>query len=133
MSAPIVEPDFPDAELVAMALLDDLGWTCTALPDPEEWPALFPIIAVNRIGGGVTRDGVTDRALVAIVTVADTRPAAWATARNVRKRVMDAGRTVVGEILIDCTDEETGTVADPNLSSDNRFIEMTFWLSFRMQ
>ncbi|WP_329405404.1 hypothetical protein OG563_26440 [Nocardia vinacea] len=133
MTTPEHEPDWPDAELVSMALLDDLGWTCTALPDSEEWAELFPIIAINRIGGGVTRDGVTDRALVAVVVVDETRPKAQQAASKVRKRIGAAGCTQVDGILVDTTEEETGTVADPNLASDNRFIEMSFWLSFRMQ
>lgn len=127
------EPAFPDAELVTMSLLDDLGWTCTALPDPEQWPSLMPIIAINRIGGGVTRDGITDRALIAVVVVEETRPKAWQSAAKVRARIASAGCTEVDGILIDTTDEETGTAADPNLGSDNRFVEQTFWLSFRQQ
>lgn len=127
------EPDFPDAELVALDLFEDLGWCCTALPDPEQWPSLSPIIAVNRIGGGVDATGITDRALIAVVVVDSTRPRAWATAREVRKRVLSAGCTEVGGVLIDTTDEETGTAQDPDLSPDNRFVEQTFWMSFRQQ
>ena len=122
---------FPDSEIVAMTLLDDLGWTCTALPDPEEWPKYMPIIAVNRIGGGVSRDGVTDRALVAVVIVDSTRPKAWQTAHKVRNRILAASATQVGGVVIDATEEETGSVQAPDLSSDNRFIESTYWFSFR--
>ncbi|WP_433662449.1 hypothetical protein ACQPW1_10025 [Nocardia sp. CA-128927] len=124
---------FPDSEVVAMALLEDLGWTCTALPDPQEWPRLAPIIAVNRIGGGVSRDGVTDRALVAVVVVDDTRPKAWRTAHQVRNRILAASATKVGGVVIDATEEEIGTVQTPDLSSDNRFIESSYWFSFRPQ
>ncbi len=121
---------FPDAEIVLLALLDDLGWTCTALPDPAEWPALMPIIAVNRIGGGC-RDGITDRALMSVVVVADTRAKAWASAHQVRERILSAGATKAAGVLIDYTDEEVGNTQEPDLNSDNRFVESTYWISFR--
>ncbi|RDI65759.1 phage tail termination protein [Nocardia pseudobrasiliensis] len=121
---------FPDAEIVLLALLDDLGWTCTALPDPAEWPTLMPIIAVNRIGGGC-RDGITDRALMSVVVVADTRAKAWASAHRVRERILSAGATKAGGVLIDYTDEEVGNTQEPDLNSDNRFVESTYWISFR--
>ncbi len=127
------EPQFPDAELVAMDLLEDLGWCCTALPDPEQWASLAPIIAVNRTGGGVDSSGITDRALIAVVVVDSTRPRAWTAARGVRARILSAGCTEVNGVLIDTTDEETGTAQDPNLASDNRFVELAFWMSFRAQ
>ncbi|MFI8976914.1 hypothetical protein ACIGO9_28810 [Nocardia asteroides] len=124
---------FPDAELVVLDLLDDLGWCCTAMPDPEQWDALMPIIAVNRIGGGLDRDGITDRAMVAVVVVGANRPAAWQAAAAVRQRICSAGGTAVNGVLIDTASEETGNSQDPNLASDNRFVEATFWLSFRQR
>ncbi|MFC9995749.1 hypothetical protein [Nocardia sp. NPDC127526] len=129
MSEPV---DFPDAELVTMALLDDLGWTCTALPDPDEWATLGTIIAVNRVGGGC-EDGITDRALMSVVVVADTRPKAWAAAGKVRRRVLGASQSLAGGVLIDTTREDVGNAQEPDLHSDNRFVESSYWISFRAQ
>ncbi|KZM72206.1 hypothetical protein [Nocardia terpenica] len=129
MSEPL---DFPDAELVTMALLDDLGWTCTALPDPAEWAKLGTIIAINRVGGGCD-DGITDRALMSVVVVDATRPKAWATAAKVRCRILGAARSLAGGFLIDNTREEVGNTQEPDLAGDNRFVESSYWISFRAQ
>ncbi|MEV0759525.1 hypothetical protein [Nocardia sp. NPDC050435] len=124
---------FPDAELVCLNLLADLGYTCTGLPDGEQWPSLFPIIAVNRIGGGVDAEGVTDKALMSVVVIDDTRPKAWAAAGQVRKRLLNSGGTEVEGVLIDAAEEAIGTTQVPDLTEDNRFVDASFFLSFREQ
>ncbi|CAM4323280.1 hypothetical protein NONI108955_20795 [Nocardia ninae] len=124
---------FPDVELVCLSLLADLGYTCTALPDGDEWSLKFPLIAINRIGGGVDADGITDRALVAIVVVEDTRPKAWSAAGRVRQRMLAAGGTEVGGILIDSVEEAIGNTQVPDITEDNRFVDASFFLSFREQ
>nr|WP_147265899.1 hypothetical protein [Nocardia puris] len=109
----------------------DLGYTCTALPDGSMWESLSPIIAVNRVGGGVDGDGITDRALMAVVVIAHTRPAAWAAADRVRQRVLAAGATEVDGVLIDAVEEVIGNTQVPDITDDNRFVDASYLLSVR--
>lgn len=115
-----------------MTLLEDLGYTCTALPDGDEFAGNFPLIVVNRIGGGCT-DGITDRALCAVLVVHNTRPEAWRVAGLVRDRVLSAGCTEVDGVLIDTTDEATGNQEVMDIAPENRMVDSTFWLTFRRQ
>ena len=116
-----------------MALLDDLGYTCTGLPDEADWPSLVPIIAIARVGGGIDTEGITDTASMTVVSIDESRPKAWETAIKVRRRIADAGATEVNGILIDSTEEDVGVVQQPDLNPDNRFVEMTFRVSCRAQ
>lgn len=124
---------FPDAELACMALLDDLGYVCTALPEGDEWKALYPIIAVNRTGGGVDAEGITDTALMSIVCIHDTRPEAWQAAGLVRARMLAATATEAGGIQIDTVREAVGNAQVPDLTDDNRFVDASFFMTFREQ
>jgi hypothetical protein len=124
---------FPDAEVVCMALLDDLGYVCTALPEGDEWKALYPIIAINRTGGGVDSQGITDTALISIVCIDDTRPKAWEAAGKVRQRMLAATATEAGGVLIDDVREAVGNAQVPDLTDDNRFVDASFFVSFREQ
>ncbi|MFE5290208.1 hypothetical protein ACFRAQ_35095 [Nocardia sp. NPDC056611] len=122
---------FPDAELVCMGLLDDLGYTCTGLPSAEEWPNLLPIIAIRRTGGGIDINGITDRAMVSVVVIDSTRPKAWETAGAVRDRLRYAGATEVDGVLIDTTEEIVGNNQEWDIDVDDRFVDMQFWVTFR--
>ncbi|PBC38470.1 hypothetical protein CJ179_38350 [Rhodococcus sp. ACS1] len=122
---------FPDAELVLLSLLDDLGYTCTALPDPDQFDAQMPIIVCNRIGGGVDGLGITDNALCAILVIHDTRPLAWQVTAQVRQRILKAGCTEVDGILIDTTSEVVGNQEVMDINPENRMVDSTFYLSFR--
>ena len=116
-----------------MALLGDLGYACTGLPDEADWPSLVPIIAIARVGGGIDTEGITDTASMTVVSIDESRPKAWETAIKVRRRIADAGATEVNGILIDSTEEDVGVVQQPDLNPDNRFVEMTFRVSCRAQ
>lgn len=121
---------FPDAELVLLTLLSDLGYTCTFLPDEKDWAELAPIIAVNRVGGG--SDGITDRPLLQVgVYAKESRTQAWAVAGRVRERLLAAGGRAVDGALIDSVREAQGVQQLPDLNSDNKFVAATFQLSFR--
>ncbi|MFI5777028.1 hypothetical protein [Nocardia sp. NPDC051570] len=114
-----------------MALLDDLGYTCTALPDGSRWPELVPLIGVHRSGGGIDSEGITDRAMMSVCVVDATRPKAWATAAKVRQRLLAAGATEVDGALIDSTEEIIGNNQEQDTDIDDRFVDMEFWVSFR--
>lgn len=121
---------FPDVELVLLTLLDDLGYTCTFLPDEAEWKAMPSVIVANRVGGG--SDGITDRPLVQVgVYAKESRTRAWAVAQQVRERMLRAGGTAVDGVLIDSVREAQGVQQLPDLNPDNKFVAATFQLSFR--
>ncbi|WP_052068579.1 phage tail termination protein [Rhodococcoides fascians] len=121
---------FPDAEAVLVTLLDDLGYTCTFLPDEKEWRDMDAVIVVNRVGGG--SDGITDRPLLQVgVYAKDSRTRAWSVAGQVRERLLNAGGTAVDGALIDSVREAQGVQQFPDLNPDNKFVAATFQLSFR--
>ncbi|MEV2222755.1 hypothetical protein AB0E01_23095 [Nocardia vinacea] len=122
---------FPDAELVCLSLFADLGYTCTALPDGSEWPSKYPLIVINRTGGGVDAEGITDRALMSMCVVDSTRPAAWTAAGLVRQRMLAAGGTEADGVLIDSTEEIIGNTQEQDIDQDDRFVDIQFWMSFR--
>nr|WP_296763812.1 hypothetical protein [Rhodococcus sp. (in: high G+C Gram-positive bacteria)] len=121
---------FPDAEMVLLSLLDDIGYTCTALPEDEQFEAALPIIVCNRIGGG-SSDGITDDALCAVLVIAKSRPEAWRISGQVRDRIMNAGCTEVDGILIDYTREVQANNQVPDINPENRFVDSNYTLSFR--
>lgn len=121
---------FPDVELVLLTLLDDLGYTCTFLPDEKEWRDMPSVIVVNRVGGG--SDGITDRPLVQVgVYAKDSRTRAWSVAGQVRERLLRSGGQSVDGVLIDSVREAQGVQQFPDLNPDNKFVAATFQLSFR--
>lgn len=121
---------FPDAEIVLLTLLDDLGYTCTFLPDDTEWRDMPSVIVVNRVGGG--SDGITDRPLLQVgVYAKDSRTQAWSVAGQVRDRLLRAGGRTVDGVLIDSVREAQGVQQFPDLNPDNKFVASTFQLSFR--
>lgn len=120
---------YPDAEDVVTGLLSEFGYACTFLPDKSEWEERVPIIAVNRVGGG--SDGITDRPLIQVGVLADTRTKAWAVAGECRDKILAAGNTRVGSVLIDATRESQGVQQFPDLNPDNRFVASTYQFEFR--
>lgn len=121
---------FPDAESVLVTLLDDLGFTCTFLPDEKEWRSMDSVIVINRVGGG--SDGITDRPLLQVgVYAKDSRTRAWSVAGRVRERLLKAGGRTVDGALIDSVREAQGVQQLPDLNPDNKFVAATFQLSFR--
>jgi len=121
---------FPDAELVVLSLLDDLGYTCTFLPDEAEWKSMPSVIVVNRVGGG--SDGITDRPLLQVgVYAKESRTRAWAVATSVRERMLRSGGKAVAGVLIDSVREAQGVQQLPDLNPDNKFVAATFQMSFR--
>lgn len=120
---------FPDAEAVLLAMLDDLGYTCTFLPDQAQWEELAPIIAINRVGGGA--DTITDRPLIQVGVFAATRPRAWQVAGQCRDRILASGGTRVDGVLVDSARENQGVQQFPDLNPDNKFVASTYQLSFR--
>ncbi|MBM4707930.1 hypothetical protein GS982_01315 [Rhodococcus hoagii] len=125
-------PRFPDAETVLVQMLDGVGgaYACTIVPEENEWDELLPIIAVKRIGGG-TDDGITDRALCAVLVIHRDRHSAFNLAEDVRQMILDAGRTSVNGVLIDSTSEVTGNQEVSDIDLDNRVIDASYYLDFR--
>lgn len=124
-------PPFPDAEAVLIDLLNgiDGAFACTSPPESPSGLAL-PLIVVNRIGGG-TDDGITDRALCAILVIHSSRRDAWKLSTKVRDTVLSAGATQVNGVLIDTTEEVIGNQEEMDIDPDNRMVDSTFYLSFR--
>lgn len=127
-------PDFPDAEAVLLDLLDGLdgAYTATALPSPEQFEALMPLVICNRIGGG-TIDDITDKAMCSVLVIHHSRAQAWALAAKVREKILRAGRTptAVNDVLIDATSEIVGNQEVMDINPDNRMVDSSYWLSFR--
>lgn len=125
-------PPFPDAEAVLIDLLDGLdgAYACTALPDAAAFESRIPVIVCNRLGGG-SNDGITDKALCAVLVIHRTRREAWVLASKVRDAVLAASATAVNGVLIDHTEEVTGNQEVMDIDPDNRMIDSSFYLSFR--
>lgn len=127
---------FPDAELVAMDLLDPFGDTVTATPAPTIPNGL---IQVERVGGG--DDGVTDRPLVRVTCFGSTRKAAWDMTRAIQQVVLAAGATMVtgpntiedypGGVLIDKTRTASPPKQVPESGRGSRQIETVYEIHMR--
>lgn len=118
-------PVFPDAELVVMDLLADLGTTVTATPET----ITGPMIRVQRVGGA--DDGITDRPRVEVVCYHSTRPLAQALAGLCRQRIAAAGGTLAGSVLIDRTAVESASLNDTYRNPDVRSVPAFYRLEWR--
>lgn len=116
---------FPDAELVVMALLDDLASNGTT--EPLEISGAF--VRIQRVGG--SDDGVTDRARVEVLCYHDTRPLAQALAVEVRRRISAAGCTVAGGALIDRAFPEVAPVHETYRNNDARAVPAVYRFEWR--
>lgn len=122
--------NYPDVELVAVALLEPLvssptAQVVTVLPEV----LTLPTIQVQRTGG--SDDRITDYATVQVKVFAGTRPDAWALAEQVRQTVLAARRTAAGGALIDNTDTVTPTVQMPDEGDDVRTVMAAYRFSMR--
>lgn len=126
---------FPDAELVAMDLLDPFGDTVTATPTQLP-PGL---IQVERIGGA--DDGVTDRPLIRVTCFGVSRVAAWNMTRATQQAVLAAGGTMVTGsntaaeypkgVLIDKTRTASPPKQVPESGRGSRQIETVYEIHMR--
>lgn len=120
----LVQPDWPDVEAVAMALLATLAPTGTATP-----PNLAgPFIAIRRAGGPA--DLITDRPRLVLDCFGSDRPSAWALARQVQQAVIAAGNKTIAGALIDTAAVRVGLqeipYGNPNLRRVSGQYELTF-------
>ncbi|AMS02581.1 tail terminator [Gordonia phage Yvonnetastic] len=149
-----------DPELMLMALLDDLGYTDTVIPEYKDfleaeaegsdkywagWDDILPIIVVNRLpAGGVTPDELQDRALMAVVVVGESRKHAHEVAKKVRKRILNGGHPFeitytdedgnqLGPFLIEPTSEVEPASLEPDIDPDNRFVEANYWMPISLR
>lgn len=122
---------FPDAENVMCDLLDPIAPASTWLGD--DWEKNLPQIQVNRIGGGLDPDEVTDTARLQVAVYAVNRAAAQKLKTLVRNAVREAENTEVGGVQIDTTSEAIAGQQIPDKNPDDRRVISTFTLAFREQ
>ena len=126
------------AEDLMEVLLDDIAYTDTVLP-AEPWDDIYPIAAFNRLpNGGVTNDGLQDRALMAFLVIDKDRASAQASATRIADRIMNDGFSynipLDGKLWLVETVEQTSPAANEiDINPDNRFIEMSFWVNFSLR
>lgn len=122
---------FPDAENVMCDLLDPIAPASTWLGD--DWEKNLPQIQVNRIGGGLDPDEVTDTARLQVAVYAVNRAAAQKLNTLVRNAVREAENTEVGGVQIDTTSEAIAGQQIPDKNPDDRRVISTYTLAFREQ
>lgn len=122
---------YPDAEAVMCDLLEPIAPTCTFLPDG--WEDELPMVQVNRVGGGIDLDDVTDTARLQVAVFADDRAQAWALASRIREAVTHSGGTAPGGVLIDSGTEAIAGQQVPDIDPDDRRVISTYNLEFRKQ
>lgn len=122
---------FPDAENVMCDLLDPIAPASTWLGDG--WEKNLPQIQVNRIGGGLDPDEVTDTARLQVAVYAVNRAAAQKLNTLVRNAIRDAANTEVGGVQIDATSEAIAGQQIPDKNPDDRRVISTYTLAFREQ
>ncbi|SLG40413.1 Uncharacterised protein [Mycobacteroides abscessus subsp. abscessus] len=124
---------FPDAEALMIALADPFGYPCTVLPetaDGELDTSKFPIIWISRNGGSC--DGITDRPIVQVGVMADTRAESWQVAGQLRDAVLASpGTSPGGRGLIDDAREITGVTEIPDFDPQNRLVQATYLIACR--
>jgi hypothetical protein len=114
---------YPDAELVALALLEPLpGSVVTFLP-PNFQP---PITQVNRIGGAPDNSDVTDFPILRIACYGTNRMQAWSMAAQAEALILGNRCRAIyvpeygGDILIDSADIVVGGQLLPDIDPDDR-------------
>lgn len=122
--------EFPDAEAVVMAMLRPQGKTVNAIP-PSDIVEL-PLIWVLRTGGGCD-DDVTDRPLITVTVIHQTRPEAMSVATRCRDVILASGGTSVDGVLVDFAQEKTASVRRIDPMPKQPFFAATYQLSFRRQ
>lgn len=116
---------YPDAETVVCALLADIAPTVTYRTETTPKPYIF----VRRVGG--SEDGVTDRPLMRIETLGESRAESNTLMSQVRTRILNAGCTNAGGALIDATAEVSGGQQAPYFNPEDRNIVSSYRFSFR--
>lgn len=122
---------FPDAENVMCDLLESIAPASTWLGD--NWEKNLPQIQVNRIGGGLDPDEVTDTARLQVAVYAVNRAAAQKLNTLVRNAVREAEFSEVGGVQIDTTSEAIAGQQVPDKNPDDRRVISTYTLAFREQ
>lgn len=119
-------PQYPDAEVVVMALLESLAPTVTSTPDT----LTGPLIRVQRIGGA--DDGITDRPRIEVACYAPTRTAAHTLQQQCQQLILAARCTVVAGCLIDRTTTDTGPIQPPRYpNQDVRWVPAIYRMEWR--
>lgn len=116
---------YPDAEQVALDLLEQVAPTLTALSgDITE-----PVICVSRAGG--TPDLITDVASIVVGSYAPDRNTAWDNARQCQQIVLAARNLTVNDAHIDHTGVLTGLQQLPYGNPDEFHVTCTYQFTFR--
>lgn len=129
---------WPDIESLIVTLLEDMCYSCTVLPDEGTWDGILDehgiMVAINRLGGGVDSEGITDTAIVYTLVVAKDRKSALRGSMDLRSKMLNSGCTVVDGFLIDTVKEHEGNVEEfPDYISEDRFVMSAYLVSCRAQ
>lgn len=134
----LLQPVFPDAEAVVVALLglpDNLALLATGTTPVTTLPPNFttPVLQVHRVGGHT--DLHTDMPTIVVQSYAPDvngtgRATAWANALQVVQIVQAARRSVVNGTLIDRTDVAVGP-QEVSYSPTVKRVTATYSFTFR--
>lgn len=116
---------YPDAETVVCALLADIAPAITYRTEKTPKPYIF----VRRVGG--SEDGVTDRPIMRIETLGESRAESNTLMAQVRSRILNAACATAGGALIDATTEVAGGQQAPYFNPEDRNIVSSYRFSFR--
>jgi len=125
---------FPNAAIVVMDLLDDLGVVRSSVP--PNFDSATSLIVVRRIGGAPDEDDVTDNPIVQVACYGPTYPAAADLAASVQVRILTSPATEVGGpggVIVDEARIYVGEQEVPDVYPDDRRIVSTYQLGWRRQ
>lgn len=147
-----------DPELLVMALLDDVGYTDTAIPDYQDyieaesadggyfagWDDILPIVVVNALpAGGVTSDGLQHRALISVICIGRDRGEAKRASDHATRLILnhgdpqyvtyEDGGDEYGPYLVEPTQMVEPPTLEPDVDPDNRFREAHFWIPISLR
>lgn len=117
---------FPDAELLMMAMLEQVAPTYTTTPNPM--PAT-PLISVQRVGG--PDDWITDFPRVQVQVFGNTREQAWQLAEQCRQIIIASRRTIVNGVLIDNATTVTPAQQPPDPNVNLKRVVAIYQLEYR--
>ncbi|AYR03169.1 hypothetical protein SEA_OCTOBIEN14_21 [Gordonia phage Octobien14] len=128
---------FPDAEAAVKAILDPFLEAMSPTPKvcawlPDDYGDHLPIVAIQRVGGKISDDGLTDNPLVWVWVITDRRHDSWRTIEYLRQAVLTyakGGRVQnsAGEVfLIESVSEVQGPELTQRDVPDERAIPVAF-------
>ncbi|QGH75750.1 tail terminator [Gordonia phage Syleon] len=130
---------FPDAEAAVKAILDPFLNQLSPIPSvcawlPDDYDKYLPVVAIQRVGGKISDDGLTDNPLVWVWVISERRHDSWRLIEYIRQvmRTYCRGDRVVnsaGDVfLIESVSEVQGPELTQTNVPDERVIPVAFAL-----